>query len=125
MSLKKHFEFEGRANRKTYWATIGIAGFIALVTIGIGAVTEIFTEYAVLSNAILAYVRDTLIALVEVLVIVFFAWVWAAVSVKRCQDLDRPGWYAFIPGWNILVLPFKKGVPDADCSDPPTAPTSQ
>ncbi|MDE0300380.1 MAG: DUF805 domain-containing protein [Candidatus Poribacteria bacterium] len=123
MSLKKHFEFDGRANRKTYWATIGIAGFIALVTIGIGAVTEVFAEYIAHQNALVDYVRGTLIALVELLVIVFFAWVWAAVSVKRCQDLDKPGWYAFIPGWNILVLPFKKGVPDAHRADLPTAST--
>ena len=47
--------------------------------------------------------------IVRYALLVFYAWAAGAVSVKRCHDLNKSGWWMFVPYWNLRILPFVKG----------------
>lgn len=86
---KRYFNFSGRASRLEYWNFVIISFWVIATTKWLGG-TEIF------ASSIL-----TLITLL-VLLIPFFA-----VSVRRMHDINRSGWWIFVP-WASVFFQFKK-----------------
>ena len=93
--MKYMFSFEGKIGRFQFWCDfiLVFVVFFVLVVMSILATgwKEIFMQ------------TFTLISYIPLL------WCLSASAIKRCNDLGVPGWYMFIPGWNIVMLPFVKG----------------
>jgi uncharacterized membrane protein YhaH (DUF805 family) len=125
--MKELFSFDGRINRKTFW----FRGVIILILIG--AVYAVFLGLATAIGVALVevtgesgLVRTPLVAALVIvpfvvlyLVLLILAWAGMATAIKRCQDLDKEGWYCLVVGWNVFVLPFVKGLPHDNSFGPP------
>ena len=59
------------------------------------------------------------------LVILELAGAGMANAIRRCHDLDKEGWYSFVMGWNVFVLPFAKGSRHYNRFGPPPGRTYQ
>lgn len=80
--LKKYAEFSGRARRKEYWMffVFNIIISIALSLVGSKAVFSVSNVYG------LAVLIPSL-----------------AVGFRRMHDVNRSGWYIFIPIYNLIL----------------------
>jgi len=93
MSLKKYFDFKGRATRKEYWT---FYAFTIIAAIAFGVI-EGLTGIKGLSNlAIVALIIPNI-----------------SCGVRRMHDVGKSGWYIIAPLANILYL-LSSSVPEAD-----------
>jgi len=92
-ALKKYADFKGRARRKEYWY---FYLFFILFFFG-------FNFLAVLTNAVAIQAIGAIFYLA--MIIPMFA-----AGVRRMHDVDRSGWYLFIPIYS-LVLACTDGTP--------------
>ena len=98
--MTKLLSFNGRATTKDYWHVVGIGGGTLILL----TVASCFVEVLVVSKAfwiVMTIVRYALLG--------FYVWVAGAASAKRCHDLNKSGWWMFVPYWNLRILPFVKG----------------
>lgn len=87
MALKKYAVFDGRATRAEYW-------YFLLYNLIIGFILG-FIE-ALSGN----YSGESALALIYQLVILIPS---VAIAVRRMHDVDKSGWYALIPIYNIIL----------------------
>lgn len=106
------FSFQGRVNRAPYWyvhlviSAVHIVIFAALV------------GPAVLSGDPRMMVNSAgAMSLISLLMIPVL-WISLAVTVKRCHDRDKSGWWIFIvlvpligPIWFLIDVGFLRGTP--------------
>jgi uncharacterized membrane protein YhaH (DUF805 family) len=106
------FSFEGRINRAKYWlATLIILCWMIFVLLLLAAVATIFGIGGPLEinlvgiSASIQFTDDDIAAktslfpqIVTIPMTCFFAWCYAAVSIKRLHDRNKSGWWivAFI-----------------------------
>jgi uncharacterized membrane protein YhaH (DUF805 family) len=102
------FSFQGRIPRRTYW-------IVALIQIPIGIV------YGIIAGLVVGFLRGPEInreqmRLLLIPLYVFSVWVGLAVSVKRCHDRDKSGWFVLIglipfigAIWLLIELGFLRG----------------
>lgn len=105
MVLKKYADFNGRARRSEYWffALFNTIFLYALVFIGI---------YVNMPSMYLIYNLAVIIPAI-------------AVAVRRMHDVNKSGWYALIPIYN-LILAFTEGTKGPNDYGPdPKAPELQ
>ena len=107
------FSFQGRVNRAPYW-------YVHLAIL----VVEIAFLAAIMVPAILANDPEMLtnsavaINLVGALVFIPIFWISLAVTVKRCHDRDKSGWWILIVLvpliggiWFLIDVGFLRGTP--------------
>jgi uncharacterized membrane protein YhaH (DUF805 family) len=82
-ALRKYAEFNGRASRSEFWYF-----FLVYMIIGVGI--DLFGEYT--NNPTLSSIF-TFVTLVP----------YIAVSFRRMHDIDKNGWYGFIPLYSLLL----------------------
>ena len=93
--MSSMFSFEGRVGRGQFWCEF-IAGFIVILML-------------ILMTTFARGVQETFLSIFTLVVYIPLLWWLSATAIKRCNDLGVPGWYMFIPGWNVVMLPFAKG----------------
>ncbi|MBS0296767.1 MAG: DUF805 domain-containing protein [Proteobacteria bacterium] len=116
---KSLFSFDGRARRSQFWLTRILIGVALVVVIGIlGAIGRAVDPTAGQPGATNLSPVSMIIGLVSVALIVVAIWMDLAVTVKRCHDRDKSGWFiliAFIPIiggiWLLIELGFLDGAP--------------
>ena len=94
--MRSMFSFEGNVGRGQFWCEF-IAGFIVICML------------ALMTTSARGVVQGTFMSIFTLVVYIPLLWWLSATAIKRCNDLGVPGWYIFIPGWNIVTLPFAKG----------------
>lgn len=92
-ALKKYADFKGRARRKEYWYfyLFFILFFVALNFLSV------------------AIASDSMALVVAVFYLAMIVPMFAA-GVRRMHDVDRSGWYLFIPIYS-LILACTDGTP--------------
>lgn len=93
--MRSMFSFEGKVDRGQFWCEF-IIGFIIICIL-------------VLMATLARGVQATFMSIFTLVVYIPLLWWLSATAIKRCNDLGVPGWYIFIPGWNVVMLPFAKG----------------
>lgn len=82
---KNPFSFNGRVRRRTYWLTYFICNLLSY---------PILESSGISTLMVICYIP--------------IAWVYLAVSAKRCHDLGHNGWWQLIPFFS-LWLAFQNG----------------
>ena len=93
--MRSMVSFEGKVDRGQFWCEF-IIGFIIICIL-------------VLMATLARGVQATFMSIFTLVVYIPLLWWLSATAIKRCNDLGVPGWYIFIPGWNVVMLPFAKG----------------
>lgn len=85
--LKKFADFNGRARRSEYWYFFLVNVLVSIVFNFIGMALNGSTFVGLLSTL---YFLAVLVPSV-------------AVAVRRMHDVGKPGWYALIPVYNLIL----------------------
>ena len=93
--MRHMFSFEGKVHRGQFWGEF-VIGFIIICIL-------------ILMTTLARGVQATFMSIFTLVVYIPLLWWLSATAIKRCNDLGVPVWYIFIPGWNIIMLPFAKG----------------
>lgn len=88
--LKKYAVFEGRATRKEYWMFFL---FNILIAIALGLIEGITGINSESDESLLGSIYQLIIFLPSL-----------AVSIRRMHDVDKNGWYLFIPVYSFILL---------------------
>lgn len=105
------FSFKGRIPRRQYWGAYLVQILLILVVAFIGGLVA-----GVAGGADSAGSGEAVISLIFIPIYVIAVWSGLAVSVKRCHDRDRSGWFIFISLipiiggiWLLVELGFLRG----------------
>lgn len=108
------FSFDKRINRKVYLLKGVLLLFLVQIAVQLVAKVIDFGLVAVLGPELIG--RIIFAVIIGVPFIVFVIWASLAVSLKRCHDRDRSGWFLLISLiplvgalWLIVELAFLKG----------------
>jgi len=102
--LKKYAVFSGRASRAEYWYfflfdSIIIIGLYSIILIII--LREIYSSFTAGSMGVPAWIVPLMIFFAIYVLAVFIPTI--AVSVRRMHDVNKSGWFIFIPIYNIIL----------------------
>lgn len=101
------FSFSGRINRSTWWTYTLSLGVLQCIVSGFYLMIARISSSDVLSFGILTFLFSTISLL--------FVWPGLALSVKRCHDRNKSGWFylvslvPFLGIWYIVEIFFLKG----------------
>jgi len=128
LPLKRYFEFSGRSRRREYWL------FVLLYSVVLTVAIVLDVQLGLADYSGYSYVGDNgfeasfniefgpcaLVAMALFIIPIF------AVAVRRMHDVDRSGWFIWVPIYN-LILALSEGTPGANRfgPDPKTPPQSQ
>lgn len=93
-ALKKYADFKGRTRRKEYWYFVLFYMIIYIVLLAAATVVPL------LGIAALVFILAMLVPSL-------------AVAVRRMHDVDKSGWYIFIPIYS-LILACTEGTPGSN-----------
>lgn len=105
--MKKYFSFRGRI-RRTHFALRYLLNF----SIGflVGLVSGAFPPFLILG----------------VPVLIAATWFGLATCAQRCHDMDKSGWYSFIPFYGAIIMFFVEGTQGSNkYGEDPKLATSQ
>jgi len=116
---KSLFSFEGRARRSQFWLTRILIFVAFVVVIGVlAAIGRAVAPAAGQPGATRASPVTLIIGLLTIAIGIVAVWIDLAVTVKRCHDRDKSGWFIFIALipiiggiWLLIELGFLDGEP--------------
>ena len=87
--LKQYSDFNGRARRKEYWMFLL---FNVLIVFAIGLIEGLFDLFATTDESVLGGIYQLAVFIPSL-----------AVGMRRMHDVGKPGWYVFIPIYNLIL----------------------
>ena len=87
--LKQYSDFNGRARRKEYWMFLL---FNVLIVFAIGLIEGLFDLSATTDESVLGGIYQLAVFIPSL-----------AVGMRRMHDVGKPGWYVFIPIYNLIL----------------------
>ncbi|MDB5488714.1 MAG: yhaH [Reyranella sp.] len=107
------FSFQGRVNRAPYWYV-----HLIIVAVEVAFLTAIMVPVILANDPELLADSAVAINLVGALIFIPMFWISLAVTVKRCHDRDKSGWWMLIMLvpliggiWFIIDVGFLPGTP--------------
>ncbi len=101
------FSFNGRINRSTYWTYSLFIGVVQFVLYGL----YLMIMKVAATNLLSLSGGTSFLGITSLL----FMWPWLALSIKRCHDRNKSGWFhlvslvPFLGIWYIVEILFLKG----------------
>lgn len=118
------FSFKGRIPRGTWWLfyVLTVIVFIVLIsglsaTVFASAVSSVQEvqdaggSQAEMEAAAGASTGAGIGAILMLLLLVPFYWIFFALNAKRCHNSDKSGWFQLIPFYNLILCGFIAGTP--------------
>jgi uncharacterized membrane protein YhaH (DUF805 family) len=87
--LKQYSDFNGRARRKEYWMFFL---FNVLIVFILGLIEGYFDLFATTDESVIGGIYQLAVFIPSL-----------AVGMRRMHDVGKPGWYVFIPIYNLIL----------------------